>query len=64
MESGDEVRTKPGKLSKYCRFVLVPVLMLLVVPFYIYIPVLQRQQLLNFINKTVTLAQDRSLYGA
>ena len=40
-------------LPKYARFALIPVLMILVIPFYIYIPVIQQKQILDLVNKTV-----------
>ena len=46
------------KLPKYCRLTLVPLLMILVVPFYIYIPQLQQQQFLDLVNETVQAVRD------
>ena len=51
-------------LPKYCRLTLVPVLMILVIPFYIYIPHLQRQQLLRLLNETITFVRNESRHGA
>ena len=60
----NEGRERRLRLPKYCRFALVPVLLILVVPLYIYVPVLHRRQLLKLINDTVTIAKDPRLYGA
>ena len=46
------------ELPKYCRLTLVPLLMILVIPFYVYIPQLQQQQILDLVNETVQAARD------
>ena len=45
-------------LPKYCRLTLVPVLMILVIPFYVYIPRLQQHQILDLVNETVQAARN------
>ena len=46
------------ELPKYCRLTLIPVLMILVIPFYVYIPRLQQQQLLDLVNKTIQASRN------
>ena len=46
------------------RLTLIPVLMILVIPFYIYIPSIQQHQLLKLINETVTYVRNQTRHGA
>ena len=48
------------ELPKYLRLTLIPVLMILVIPFYVYIPRLQQQQILDLVNETVNLIRNES----
>ena len=50
------------ELPRYLRLTLVPVLLILVLPFYVYIPHLQRQQLLRLFNETITFVRNESLH--
>ena len=43
------------------RLTLVPVLMILVIPFYIFTPLLQQHQLLKLINDTVAAVRASTL---
>ena len=45
------------------RLTLVPAFILLVIPFFIYVPVLQQKHLLELINASVIAARNRS-HGA
>ena len=48
------------ELPKYCRLTLIPILMILVIPFYVYIPQLQQQQILDLVNETVQAVRNGS----
>ena len=52
------------ELPNKCRLTLIPVLMILVIPFYIYIPQLQQQQILRLVNETISLIRNESRHGA
>ena len=43
------------------RIILIPLLMILVVPFIVYIPKLQQQQILRLVNETVALVRNQTL---
>ena len=43
------------------RIVLAPLLMILVIPFIVYIPKLQQQQILRLVNETVALVRNQTL---
>ena len=63
VERLNEAKVKEPTMAKWvlpdnCRFVLVPVLMILVIPFYVYIPRLQQQQLLDLVNKTIQASRN------
>ena len=45
------------------RLTLIPVLMILVIPFYIYIPSVQQSQLLKLINETVAYVRNQTRHG-
>ena len=48
------------ELPKHCRVALIPILMILVIPFYIYIPRLQQQQILDLVNETVQAVRNEA----
>ena len=47
------------------RRILVPFLILLVIPFIVYIPKLQQQQILSLVNETIAFVRnEKCRYGA
>ena len=52
------------ELPQYFRVTLIPVLMILVIPLYIYIPALQRQQILRMVNETIAFVRNETRHGA
>ena len=49
---------RPFKLPKDCHLTLIPVLLIFVVPFYIWVPAIQQRHFLRILNETITLLRN------
>ena len=52
------------EVPAYVRLTFVPVLMILVIPLFVYIPAIQRQQLLRIVNESISHALTETRHGA
>ena len=65
MAAAAKQRTLGGGSAHFdFRLILIPALMILVIPFYIYVPTLQQNQLLRLLNETIALARNQTRHGS
>ena len=55
---------KPFKLPKNCQLTLIPILLILVIPFYVFVPAIQQKNFLRLLNETVIALTNATRHGA
>ena len=64
MTVNNEGMERPLKLPRDCRLTLIPILLILVIPFYVFIPTIQQKNFLRLLNETVVALTNVTRHGA